>query len=384
MSTPHDLITRALLEPGSVQTLSPAQWDLLVRQGNRANLLAKLAHVLDGASLLDDVPAKPRNHLVAARCLSERQAHSVLWEVHCLRNEMADAEVRTVLLKGAAYVVAGLPAAVGRTFSDIDILVPKDKLEAVEMELGVFGWRGTHHDAYDQRYYRQWMHEIPPLRHAQRGTALDVHHTILPESARVKVNTPALMEGIVPAPGMPQYHVLQPWDMLLHSATHLFHEGNFDSGLRDLFDLDALLRHFGQQPGFWDGLVPRAKVLGLTRPLFYALRYTAMMLGTPVPAQVQAAAQVGSPASWTLALMDACYTRALRPQHASVDTVGRLVARFALYVRSHWIRMPAWLLAYHLGRKAFVRPEVQEAQKVDDDENEEKQKAPQQVAAERR
>lgn len=368
MTISPDLITRALLEPTSVQALSPLQWDLLVRQGNRANLLAKLAHVLDHAALLDGVPVKPRNHLIAARFLSERQAHSVLWEVHCLRNEMADAGVRTVLLKGAAYVIAGLPAAVGRTFSDIDVLVPKDKLETVEMELRVFGWRGTHHDAYDQRYYRQWMHEIPPLRHAQRGTALDVHHTILPETARVKVNTPELMQGIVPAPGMPQFHLLQPWDMLLHSATHLFHEGDFDSGLRDLFDLDALLLHFGQQPDFWSGLVPRAQVLGLTRPLFYALRYTEMLLGTPVPAEVQTAARVGSPAPTTLALMDACYTRVLRPAHASVDSAGCVVARFALYVRSHWIRMPAWLLAYHLGRKVFVRPKPPEAEKVKETE----------------
>ncbi|MFZ4286755.1 nucleotidyltransferase domain-containing protein [Variovorax sp. HJSM1_2] len=368
MKLSQGLITRALLEPTSVQSLTEPQWDLLVRQGNRANLLAKLAYVLDHAGLLPGIPVKPRHHLVAARCLSERQAHSVIWEVHCLRREMADAEVRTVLLKGAAYVVAGLPAATGRTFSDIDILVPKDKLEAVEMELGVFGWRGTHHDVYDQRYYRQWMHEIPPLRHARRGTALDVHHTILPETARVKVNTPALMQGIVPAPGMPQFYLLQPWDMLLHSATHLFHEGDFGSGLRDLFDLDALLRHFAQEPDFWSGLVPRAEVLGLTRPLFYALRYTAMLLGTPIPPEVEAAARVGRPAAWTLACMDACYTRVLRPQHASVDSVDCGLARFALYVRSHWIRMPAWLLAYHLGRKAFVRPKPPEAEKVKDND----------------
>jgi hypothetical protein len=31
------------------------------------------------------------------------------------------------------------------------------------------GWAATHHDAYDQRYYRQWMHELPPMQPYARG-----------------------------------------------------------------------------------------------------------------------------------------------------------------------------------------------------------------------
>ena len=34
------------------------------------------------------------------------------------------------------------------------------------------GWATTHHSPYDQRYYRTWMHELPPLRHAVRGSIL--------------------------------------------------------------------------------------------------------------------------------------------------------------------------------------------------------------------
>ena len=43
----------------------------------------------------------------------------------------------------------------------------------------------------------------------------------------------------------PGFAVLAPEDMVLHSATHLFNEGEFDRGLRDLNDLDLLLREFG-------------------------------------------------------------------------------------------------------------------------------------------
>lgn len=358
MTLPRDLITAALLNPASITRFSGQQWDLLIRQGRRTKLLARLAQTLEQADLLKEVPMAPRLHLASALKLASRQDLSLRWEVACICKELADAGVRVTLLKGAAYAMAMLPTANGRSFSDIDIIVPKAKMLRVESELMLHGWQGGHHDAYDQRYYRRWMHEIPPLRHVRRGTTLDVHHAILPETARVKVNTPALLEAVVPLEGHKNLYVLQPVDMLLHSATHLFHEGDFDKGLRDLFDLDSLLRHFGAASGFWEQLVPRAITLGLTRPLYYALRYTTLMLDTPVPQHVLKAAQTGKPPALVTGLMDAGYLRALRPVHASTRSLGTWPARFALYVRSHWIRMPFYLLAYHLGRKAIIRSKL--------------------------
>jgi hypothetical protein len=143
--------------------------------------------------------------------------------------------------------------------------------------------------------------------------------------------------------------------MVIHSATHLFHEGDFEKGLRDLFDLDSLLRQFGATPGFWSQLVPRAVTLGLTRPLYYALRYTASLLGTPIPTNVTVEADIGRPVAPLAHLMDGCYTRVLCPAHASTEVPGAGLARTALYLRSHWIKMPIHLLAYHLGHKLLVR-----------------------------
>jgi hypothetical protein len=169
----------------------------------------------------------------------------------------------------------------------------------------------------------------------------------------VKVNTEALFEDALELPDMPGLFVLAPVTMFLHSAAHLFHEGELDNGLRDLFDLDALLRDFGSRPGFWDELAPRARALGLTRPLFHALRYTTRLLGTPVPADVMNQAAADAP-RWQ-APLDACYERALMPVHTSCDSPLTGAARLALYVRSHWLRMPVGLLARHLARKAWLR-----------------------------
>lgn len=359
------LILQALCQPESVSTLSLKEWDVLIRQGRRANLLARLTVELQRHDLLDQVPAAPRQHLQSALRMVERQDIALRWEITCLERELQEANTPFILLKGAAYVMAGLPAARGRTFSDVDIMVPKAAIGRVESELMLHGWQGTHHSTYDQRYYRRWMHELPPMRHIRRGTSIDVHHAILPETARIKVNTPELIKSAIPLPGRPNVCILQPTDMVLHSATHLFHEGHFDNGLRDLFDLDSLLRHFGDTPGFWSSLAPRAEVLGLSRPLFYALRYTTRLLHTPVPQSVlEAVAIRGKPSRYVLGLMDRCYEQAFRPHHSSCDMPVAPYARLALYVRSHWIRMPWPRLVAHLTRKALTPPKKPEKEDV--------------------
>lgn len=350
MSAP--LLLQTLLSPHQVDGFAPRQWDLLIRQARRANLIARLATLLEPR--LAEVPHGPRQHLQSALLIADRQRVATRWEAGCIQEALASLGVRPILLKGAAYLLAGLPAARGRLFGDVDILVPKAQIDAAEAGLVAAGWAfDTELGDYDQRYYRQWMHEIPPLRHQQRDTALDLHHTILPPTARVKVNTAALFDDVRELPDLPGLAVLAPVPMFLHSAAHLFHEGELDNGLRDLFDLDTLLRDFGRDPDFWAALVPRAQTLGLTRPLFHALRYTTRLLGTPVPADVMRQAAAHAPSAQ--ALLDACYERALMPAHASCDDALTGVARLALYVRSHWLRMPLGLLLRHLTRKAWFR-----------------------------
>jgi len=349
-----DLLTELLLKPELVSELSAVQWDVVVRQGRRANLLASLESRLDKKGLLSAVPDAPRMHFISAQRMVARQEVAMRWEVECIKTALATEGCKITLLKGAAYLIAGFPAAQGRVFSDVDIIVPKSRLSATESALMINGWEGEHHDEYDQRYYRQWMHEIPPMRHVRRGAVIDVHHTILPETARITVDGAALLDEVVPVSGHEKLYVFQPIDMLLHSATHLFHEGELENGLRDLFDLDSLMRHFGQNEEFWLSLVPRAISLGLTRPLYYAIRYTTLLLGTPVPAYVVSAAKVGKPLALVSASMDFCYRRALRPHHVTANLAGAGLARWFLYLRSHWIRMPLHLLAYHLTRKSLL------------------------------
>lgn len=354
--TRRALLIDVLRRPAAMAQLTPDEWDLLLRQALAANLTASLACLADEAALLDQIPPAPRRHLAWAGVLLQRHADAVRWEIACIRSALGGMKEALILLKGAAYAAAGLPPARGRLFSDIDILVPRAGLPQVEADLMLGGWVSQHQDPYDQRYYRQWMHEIPPMQHVQRGSVIDVHHAILPLTARAHPDPALLRAAARPVPGMEGVRVLAPADMVLHSATHLFWDGEFDKGLRDLLDLHRLLLHFGSEAGFWDGLPARARELELGRPLFYALRYCALLLHTPVPPAVLRAADAARPAAPLLALMDALFLRALQPLHASCADRLTGCAHFLLYLRGNWLRMPPLLLARHLFHKAFLSP----------------------------
>jgi hypothetical protein len=352
------LLGQVLSQPAIVEKFRDADWDLLVRQGRWANLLGQLSALFEAHSLLGQVPSAPRDHLLAARAVATRHAASVHWEVNLILKALQPLDVAVILLKGAAYTMLDLPAGKGRLFYDIDILVPGDRLAAVERALRRCGWESMHLNPYDQRYFRQWMHELPPLEHVRRKTVLDVHHTILPITAALRPDPEKLRAAARPLANHPKLHVLSAPDMVLHSAAHLFYsDGEFTHGLRDLLDLAILLRYFSaQEEALWNDLIARAKELDLTRPLHYALRYTAKLLNTPVPLPVQErAAIIGRPPIGMADWMDRLFTRVLRPEHSSCRDYATGLARGLLYIRAHALRMPLRLLIPHLTRKAIRR-----------------------------
>lgn len=334
---------------------SPCQWERVIRQAREANVLGTLADDLRARGYIDAVPPAPRAHLQSILAVAEAQVLATRREVAEIAKALAGVVSPIVLLKGSAYLLAELPAACGRLFSDIDILVPRDTLPEVESAMMLAGFATTHLHPYDQRYYRRWTHELPPMQHVKRLTIVDVHHAIVPPTSRARHDSRLLLQGAQTLDDAPQLAVLAPADMVLHSAAHLFNDEEMGHGLRDLVDLDRLLRHFARDPAFADALPERARMLNLERPLYYALRWSTRVLGTPLPERCIQRAESGAPGMATLRLMDALLRRALRPTVARASTRW---ARRALYVRGHWLKMPPHLLAWHLAAKSLRRNEM--------------------------
>jgi hypothetical protein len=351
----NHLLLQALRNPESCASFTLDEWRFCIPLARRAKVLARLCCLLQAHGVLEALCEEVRNQLLAARVTASHHERRVRWEVNRLERVLGHLDTPIVLLKGSAYLLSGLPTSRGRLCSDVDVLVPKAKLGIVESTLADAGWEALKLHGYDQRYYRAWMHELPPLQHPERGTVLDVHHAILPETGRLHPDSRLLLESALDREGS-RFKVLAPVDMVLHGAAHMFQDGELAGSLRDLTDLDDLLRHFGNQEGFWDGLVPRAKRLELARPLFYALRYAHQLLDTPVPEPVRVQARTaGQPPALVLRLMDSLVRRALMLGAPDQEKLSGKLSRLLLYVRSHWLRMPPLLLAQHLLRKALPR-----------------------------
>jgi hypothetical protein len=348
------ILLTALSDPAETATFGVEEWDLLLRLARHTRLLGRLAVCAADLGLLVNVPEKVAEHFTAARVFVEQNQRMARWEIGRILKALEDMDVPTVLLKGGAYILAGLPPARGRLLSDVDLLFPRDVLDSVEQALKARGWESVKLEEYDQHYYRTWMHELPPLRHPERGMEVDIHHTISPLTSRLSPDPENLLRNSI-ALDNSRLRILHPVDMVLHATVHLFHDGEFINGLRDLVDLTDLLAHFGDLPGFWQQLVERAQAQRLGRPLFYMLRYAQRFLDATIPEGVLKSLRSDEPSWPVLRLMDVLVNRALIPDHPDYPRHGTALAKWLLYVRSHWLRMPPGLLVRHLLRKQYMR-----------------------------
>ncbi len=347
------MLVKSLLEPQSTLELQARGWHDLLLQARQNGLLAKLAVRLAERDLLAAAPQKARAHMHAAQIAAQSSQTAVRFEVNRMLRALRGCDVPVVLMKGSAYLHAGLPPADGRFIGDVDLMVPRQRIDEVERLLIAQGWQGADLDAYDQRYYREWAHEIPPLQHPERDTPLDIHHTLAPLTSRVRPDAAAILRASLPLADA-RLRVMCPADMVLHSALHLFND-EVSMPLRDLFDLHDLLGHFSSLPGFWDDLLLRTRLHGLQRVLYHLHWHTRDTLGTAWPPAVsQLVARMAPPAPVRL-LMRFLLRQHLMPARPAGAGGWKPLADTLFYLRAHWLRMPPALLLRHLSTKTWKR-----------------------------
>jgi hypothetical protein len=344
----HALLLSIVRDRSLLRALPPASLAAALDAAHAARLLGWLVASIDGLGVPTSEPEWLDDRMISARAVIREYDRALRWETNRLRRAFHGSGIRWVLLKGAGYLAADLAPGKGRRVADIDILVAREALERAERHLAEQGWAFADLDAYDTRYYREWMHESPPMVHRDRGSVVDVHHAILPLTARLRPPTARLLERAVAAPDGSL--VLCPAHMIAHAAAHLFHDGEIAGAIRDLVDLDTLLRAFGERSGFWDDLEHEAAALGLARPTFYAIRYAHQWLATPVPEAVARRLGSWAPHPAVLSVMDRLVERTLFGERGRISSAAALM----LYVRSHWLRMPPLQLMRHLWHKLFI------------------------------
>ena len=335
---PSSQLITLLRSPQRVTEITDAQWNDVVEQGRKTQLLGQLAACLRRTGVFDRVLPAVQRHLVLAELTAQRRAEAGLWELKGMRRAI-DPAISVVVLKGCAYVAAGDANASGRLFSDVDLMVRRIDLDAVELALISVGWKPSRVNAYDQAYYRNWMHEVPPMEHVRRHTVCDLHHAINPPVSRYYIPPDKLFAHLVEV--LPGIHVLSPTDRVIHCALHLLQEGEPKKLLRDLYDLHLLLQqHFGPDQTLAP-LMARADELGVGAPTRAAVGAAYKLFSNSAAAQHHT--------GWLQKQVAIAAMNTPGQSHLAGELAGWFVIAHA-----HWMKMPLRLLVPHLARKAWL------------------------------
>jgi hypothetical protein len=344
------LLIARLRNPEALPNLSVEDWNVLIPVLRRDRLLSHLGNVAGQAGVFNGLPSTVQDLCTGSLVRVQHMRRQSLYIAEEISQRLAAQGIQVALLKGAAYAAAGYRFADGRMYSDLDILVKAEDLAAAEAVLRRDGWQPDELDAADERYYREWMHELPPFKHRTVPLELDIHHNLAPPVSRIRLDmTPFWRDAVTLQPrGLT---VLSSAHQLIHSALHLFFNDELRGGLRELLDIHGLCELGHATPGFWG----EVRTVGRSQPalaqtLFYALDTARRLLGSPVDSQTLEALRPPQLGTARLAVMRWLFDRALLEDAG----FGTSLAKHALFVRSHWLRMPLRLLAPHLGRKAWL------------------------------
>lgn len=336
------VLMSAVMSPAVAQAFDAPTWDLVMRTARRARLLGTLAARV--ASERSVIPPERASRLLEAAAIESRfRQAKVRYLLATIAPVISGSASTVLLLKGAAYVMQSRAVAAGRMPADVDVLVPKADLQAVEWALLDAGWQYDAIDPYDDRYYRRWSHELPPMRAAGQALELDLHHAILPPYGRVRPSIAQLLHASEPIAGHP-FRALCTTDQILHVAAHLFQDGDCANRLRDLVDFDSLFAEAASAGGaevVADALIQRARNFGLTQALAYTASFAAEWAGSEGGARVVDRLAFRA-AGWTVPAVIGLAARAIPPVHPDFESerVGARLPSLLLSARSLWLRMP--------------------------------------------
>ncbi len=334
-----DKLISLLRLPSLVSGLTEDHWNAIVDEGRKTQLLGPLAVRLLAADVFEQVPQAVQRHLALAELTARRRSEAAMWEVAAMRRAV-DPAISLVLLKGCAYVACQDANAGGRVFSDVDVMVRRQDLPLLESALVAVGWKPSRVNEYDHAYYRNWMHEVPPMAHVRRHTVVDLHHAINPPISRYYVNPDKLFECLVEV--QPGVFVLGALDRVIHCALHLLQEGDSQKLVRDLYDLHLLRQQHAHTVDNLFQLQARAKELGVQQLLAIALGAAQTLFAPDDSSKAQRSGWFAD-----------CVVHAARHAHQPGSWPGVLAGQVVLGY-SHWIKMPLYLLLPHLTRKAWI------------------------------
>ena len=348
MSIDKLLVKAVIGEERSVADLSLSEWELLIECLRENASLARFAYAVEHLGE-HNIPSNVAPHLNSELVRATRQKQQALYECRLIDEHLGNIGVKPVFLKGAAYSISDSPAGKGRLYGDVDVLVAKSDIDKSKQALLERGWFPQTLTDYDEMYYREWAHEIPPLTHTRRGTVLDLHHNLVPLISGAAPNVADFTKDVVETTD--GLKVFSPAAQTLHSAIHLFLNEDFSHGFRDLTDLHILCSSNRDNQAYWDRLISLSEDSSFEKELQLAVRYCKKILNTDIPPHYDDQIQALSETQFRL--LDFAFERVLTLRHPKLDVHFRSLYELAVYMRGHFLKMPMGVLIKHLTIKSW-------------------------------
>lgn len=305
-------------------------------------------HIAQKLENTDNYPTKFQRHLSAINTFSNAQHVQTIRACNIISVDLEDLTAPVLLLKGAAYIAAKKSNARGRLISDIDILVEKQYLSNVETLLLKNGWVVKELDDFDEKYYREWSHELPPYTHLETGVTLDVHHNLLPGSSGKTIN----IQDIIETKRNTEFKLHVPNDgyLILHSAIHLLLNDDIQKGLRDCVDLHYLITDYVKEESI-ETLQGVFRNANCEKEFFVLLNLLTKLFKSEADLYAKKTLELNNKKAYESISND--LEKAVFPASQYLYDSTNSFARFKVYIRGHLSKMPLTVFVRHIMFKAY-------------------------------
>ena len=270
----------------SVGELSGADWEDLLHTSARHGVTPLLYHRLKtvhpGVPVPPVVMQKLRNSYLQSAARNMKLYHELGKVMKMLRQD----DIQVIALKGAhlAEVVYGNIAL--RPMGDVDLLVRTGDLGRAEEILLGMGYSPAECNRQISIDNCHFAYKL-----AGKGLIVEVHWAFLPSIYHFKIDMdgvwersgPSVLAGVEVSALCPEDQLLY---LCLHTSKHLFE----DMGLRPLYDISSVIRHYGEEVD-WKQVRVRCEHWGIEKSVYATLALAEEILGISVPNDLMKAVQ---------------------------------------------------------------------------------------------
>jgi hypothetical protein len=262
------------------------EWPMLLREAERHGLVPLLYRRIGSTGAQDVVPAQYWGRLRTFYLKSLARNMKIFHELKNMLRLLTDAGVPVIALKGA-YLAEGVYGDIAlRPMSDVDLLVPKNRLARARKAIMDGGYREKMERGYSGiEAVCEISNHLKPLIGAN-GLVVEIHWTIGMPTYPFRIDVDGLWERATPVRvGGVEISGLSPEDLVLHLCLHAAAHHGFENGLRGICDLHQAIEA-SRGAFWWTELVGRSKSWGVERSISLPLHLAGKWFGSEIPGDI--------------------------------------------------------------------------------------------------